>query len=154
MPHDGPAGVGHNHHHHGDHHHHDHDTATPWHLHSHMDPADRAAELRTLATQFIEGFRAAGDKTSFLRLAGVPFERRVPGGGPSLKLVDVEIVDGFQVGTAAPAFGSRELVYMPYPGQMVRERTTLRLVYVSLDQRVDLDLMDWLSERQAAGVLG
>lgn len=151
MAHDGPAGVGHNHDHH---HRHDHDPATPWHLHSHMDPADRAAEIGTLAAQFIEGFRAAGDKTSFLRLSGVPFERPGRDGGAALKLVDVEIVDGFQVGTAAPGFGSRELVYMPYPGQMVRARTTLRMVYVSIDARVDIELGEWLAERHAAGALG
>lgn len=77
MPHDHP------HHHHHDHgHHHPHDHNHPHdadHLHSHMHHHDEAADLQVLAAQFIDGFVKAADKTSYLKLAGVPFER--PGQG-------------------------------------------------------------------------
>ncbi|MEM9369704.1 MAG: hypothetical protein AAGA26_00975, partial [Pseudomonadota bacterium] len=45
------------------------------HLHSHLHDGDDAAEMQLLATQFIDGFRDARDKMSYLRLAGVPLER-------------------------------------------------------------------------------
>jgi hypothetical protein len=78
MPHDIVNGhVGHNH---------SHD-----HLHSHLPPEDEAAELQVLATQFIDGFIQAADKTAYLRLAGVPFEKPGVGGETALKLVDVEL---------------------------------------------------------------
>ncbi len=54
---------------------------------------------------------------SYLRLAGVPLEKPGRGGGPSLKLVDVKLTTEWQVGTASPSFGSRELSYLPYPGR-------------------------------------
>ena len=44
------------------------------HLHSHMPDADKAEELQVLTEQFIEGFVAAKDKMSYLRIAGVPLE--------------------------------------------------------------------------------
>ena len=49
MPHDIVNGhIGHNHSH-GDH------------LHSHIDEADKAAELQVLTAQFIDGFQQAAD---------------------------------------------------------------------------------------------
>jgi hypothetical protein len=136
MPHDVIGGhIGHNH---------AHD-----HLHSHLPEADRAAELQVLATQFIEGFVQASDKTAYLRLAGVPFERPGTGGATAQKLVDVKLTTEWQVGTASPAFGSRELSYQPYPGGMVRERTNMALVYVSADEKSLLDIRDFLAARQA-----
>ncbi|MEO0829965.1 MAG: hypothetical protein AAFY03_05840, partial [Pseudomonadota bacterium] len=115
MPHDIVNGaIGHNH---------AHD-----HLHSHLKPEDKAAELQVLTTQFIDGFVQAADKTAYLRLAGVPFERPGKGGDTALKLVDVALTTEWQVGTASPSFGSRELSYLSYPGDMVRERTNLALI--------------------------
>jgi len=137
-----------------DHHHpHGHNHAHPDHLHSHMHAPDEAADLQVLATQFIDGFRAAEDKMSYLRLAGVPLER--PGGdGPALKLVDVQLVTEWQVGTASPSFGSRELSYLPYPGEMVTERTNMAFVYVSLERKSLVDLRDFLADRAADGAFG
>ncbi len=101
MPHDIVNGhIGHNHSH-GDH------------LHSHMPDADRAEELQVLTAQFIDGFVSAKDKMSYLRLAGVPLEIAAPEGGPSMKLVDVQLTTEWQVGTASPSFGSQELSYLP-----------------------------------------
>ena len=141
MPHDHPHGAhapghGHNHAHDADH------------LHSHMHEADDAADLQVLAAQFIDGFVQARDKTSYLKLAGVPFERPGKGGATALKLVDVELRTDWQVGTASPSFGTRELSYLPFPGEMVRERTNLSLVYVSMDERSAVDLRDFLVQRK------
>jgi hypothetical protein len=157
MPHDG---IGHHHHHHHGHHHHGHhqgpaaighngpDGADHLASHPHGHPlADAAArddERQLIVDVFIDGFRAAEDKTSFLRMARIPFE--LDGGdGPSLKLVDVEITDGWQVGTASPGFASPELVYHPFPGAMVRSRTDMRFVYVSLAERRDVPLVEMLA---------
>ncbi|MEO1536159.1 MAG: hypothetical protein AAFR73_00385 [Pseudomonadota bacterium] len=135
MPHDIVNGhIGHNH--------------ADDHLHSHMPPEDEAAELQVLATQFIDGFVQAADKTAYLRLAGVPFERRGAGGDTALKLVDVSLTTEWQVGTASPSFGARELSYLPFPGEMVSERTNMALVYVSMDEKQLLDIRDFLSHRK------
>ena len=138
MPHDIVNGhIGHNH---------AHD-----HLHSHMAPEDEAAELQVLATQFIDGFVKAADKAAYLRLAGVPFERSGKGGDTALKLVDVALTTEWQVGTASPSFGSRELGYLPFPGEMIRERTNMALVYVSMEEKLLLDVRDFLAGRRATG---
>lgn len=126
------------------HHPHDHNHAQSDHLHSHMHEADDAADLQLLTVQFIEGFREATDKMSYLRIAGVPLERDDPDGGPSLKLVDVKLTTEWQVGTASPSFGSRELSYLPFTGEMVSERTNMGLVYVSMDRKDVLDLRGFL----------
>ena len=136
MPHDIVNGlIGHNHHHDD-------------HLHSHLPPEDEAAELQVLATQFIDGFIHAADKTAYLRLAGVPFERPGKGGEKPLKLVDVQLKTEWQVGTASPSFGSRELSYLAFPGEMVAERTNMSLVYVSIDEKSLLDIREFLSTKQ------
>ena len=113
-----------------------------------MHHEDAAADLQVLAAQFIEGFLQARDKTSYLKLAGVPFERPGQGGDKALKLVDVELTTDWQVGTASPSFGSRELSYLPFPGPMVRERTNMSLVYVSMDEKSTLDIRDFLLSRK------
>lgn len=145
MPHD---------HHHN---HHDHDHAPHWHghnhahgdhMHSHMHEHDEAADLQVLAAQFIDGFLQASDKTSYLKLAGVPFERPTKDGAKALKLIDVELKTDWQVGTASPSFGSRELSYLPFPGEMVQERTNMSLIYVSMDERSTLDIRDFLYQRK------
>ncbi len=145
MPHD------HHHHHHHDHgvgHNHDH--GGPEHLHSHpIGPGGGGAaaeELQTLAASFIEGFRQAGDKTSYLRVAGVPFQRD-GADGLTLNLVDAEIQSNWQLGSASPGFASRELVYLPYPGPMVSERERMTFTYVSLTERRDVDLLEVLEAR-------
>ena len=142
MPHDHPH---HDHHHHPHDHNHAHDAD---HLHSHLHHPDEAADLQVLAAQFIDGFVQAKDKTTYLKLAGVPFERPGKGGAKALKLVDVELTTDWQVGTASPSFGSRELSYLPFPGEMVRERTNMSLIYVSMDEKASLDLRDFLSQRK------
>lgn len=138
MPHDIVNGhVGHNHHHDGDH------------LHSHMHPQDEAADIQVLTAQFIDGFVAAKDKMAYLKIAGVPQEIDDPAGGPGLKLVDVQLTTEWQVGTASPSFGSAELSYLPYPGEMVTERTNLHFVYVSLKTKTAVDLRTFIGAKLA-----
>lgn len=148
-----PHGHGHDHgHHHHGHEHglgHNHAHAHGDHLHSHVhgDAAkERAEELRVLATAFLDGYRKADDKTSFLRVAGVPF-KRAGSDGLAMHLVETKIESKWQLGTASPAFGSRELVYLPYPGEMVSERETMIFTYVSLSERADIDLTQILAQR-------
>ncbi len=124
-------------------HNHSHEDA----FHTHMHPADEAGDVQVLATQFVDGFVQAGDKTAYLRLAGVPFERPGAEGPTALKLVDVELKTEWQVGTASPSFGSPELSYLPYPGQMVTERTNMALIYVSKREKVSLDVRDFLKSK-------
>lgn len=68
-------------------------------------------------------------------------------------LVDARIESNWQIGTASPAFASRELVYMPFPGSMIGERETMTFTYVSLSERSDIDLVEILSSRLASGEL-
>lgn len=139
----------HDHHSHGFGHNHAHGEAD--HLHSHPIAAGgraSAEELQTLAASFIDGFRQAADKTSYLRVAGVPFQRD-GADGLTLNLVDAEIQTNWQLGSASPGFATRELVYMPFPGEMVRDRERMTFTYVSLSERLDVDLVEILTDRLA-----
>ncbi len=141
MPHDHAHGS-------ADHHHpHDHNHAEADHLHSHLRHDDAAADTQILTGQFIDGFVSARDKMAYLKIAGVPLEIEDPAGGPSMKLVDVKLATEWQVGTASPSFGSRELSYLPYPGEMVTERTNLGFVYVSLTSKTVMDLRAFISKK-------
>lgn len=140
MPHDGGRGDGPGGGHGRNH-------ASAEHLHSHLPPEDRAEDLQILATEFIDGFRAAADKAAYLTLAGVPRELPDVEGGPPLKLVDVALRTDWQVGTASPAFGAQELAYLPFPGAMVTERTNMSFVYVSLRRKDVVDLKAFLAAR-------
>lgn len=117
------------------------------HLHSHMHDHDAAADVQVLTNQFIDGFVSAKDKMAYLKIAGVPNEIADAAGGPSLKLVDVNLTTEWQVGTASPSFGSQELSYLPYPGEMVTERTNLSFVYVSLKSKNVVDLRGFIARR-------
>lgn len=146
----------HHHHHHHDHHHdhvldhghgpghnhaHDHEHM---HSHVHVDPEkERRDRLQALATSFIDGFRKADDKPAFLELAGIPMSRK-GSDGLKMHLVDAATESKWQLGTASPAFASRDLVYLPYPASMVQERETMTFTYVSLTERADIDLIDLL----------
>ncbi len=129
----------------------DHNHADADHLRSHMHRRDEAADVQVLTDQFIDGFVSAKDKAAFLKIAGVPHQIEDPAGGPSMKLVDVHLTTEWQVGTASPSFGSRELSYLPYPGEMVTERTNLAFIYVSLNARTVTDLRAFMSERISVG---
>jgi hypothetical protein len=106
-----------------------------------------AEELRVLATAFLDGYRKADDKTSLPagRRRAVQANRFGRAGHASGRDA---IESKWQLGTASPAFGSRELVYLPYPGEMVTERETMTFTYVSLTERADIDLTDMLARRE------
>ena len=125
---------------------HDHNSADAHHLRSHPHAEGAAEDLQALTSQFIDGFTAAADKTAYLRLARIPFERADAQGGAPLKLVDVKLTTEWQVATASPSFGSRELTHLPFPGAMVRERANMGFVYVSLSRREVVDLRALLAE--------
>ena len=91
----------------------------------------------------------AHDKNAYLELAGIPREIADDCGGPSLKLVDVQLTTEWQVGTASPSFGSRELSYLPFPGEMVKERANMDFVYVSSQKKQLVDLRQQLARRSA-----
>ena len=116
------------------------------HSHPHADPQAAAPgqardDDSLLADALMEGFETAEDKPSFLRMARIPSHLHGPG-GEALRLVDVELRYAYQVGTASPAFNAEELVYMPFPASMIRERSDMIFVYVSLRNRRDVDLRE------------
>ena len=143
----------HNHgHHHHDHshdhghdHHHDHPPHGPGHNHPHgrapvqwqtphqpegegANPAAAAEpDLDKVEAAFVDGFIAAPDPTSFLRLARVPFEIFRDGG--SLKLLRVEIDALTDVGSLTPHLGGGTFRYDPLPSNFISRRRRLRFVY-------------------------
>ena len=118
------------------------------HLHSHLHDGPHAAspgkqrdDDALLADVLMEGFDSSEDKASFLRMARIP-QHLHAADGSSLRLVDVELRYAYQVATASPAFNAEELVYLPFPANMIRERATMVFVYVSLRERRDVDLSE------------
>ena len=116
------------------------------HLHSHLHdgpqaaaPGKRRDDDSLLADALMEGFDAADDKASFLRMARIP-QHLQDADGSTLRLVDVELRYAYQIATASPAFNTDELVYLPFPASMIRERATMVFVYVSLRDRRDVGL--------------
>ena len=119
------------------------------HLHSHITNEDKSEDLKDITSQFIEGFLSASDKMSFLRLAGVPLEIIPEGEEQKMKLVDVQLTTEWQVGTASPSFGSKELSYLPFPGEMIKERTNMNFVYVSINKKRINDLRSFLQDKHS-----
>lgn len=88
-----------------------------------------ADEIKLLEQVFVDGYRRSTDKLGFLRLSGIPLE--LDGEEQAAcKLIEVKISDTFTVGTAAPGFGSDELVYHPLPSEMVNNETALKFIFV------------------------
>jgi hypothetical protein len=101
-------------------------------------------EHRIVESAFIAALRAGTDRLGLLRLAGVPLEIERDG-APGLKLLEVKLCDHYVVGSATPGFGTRDLVYQPLPGPLQQQRTRLRLVYVSSNERQELTLGEALA---------
>lgn len=142
---------GHHHHHSHDdhdhgHHHHDHDHghshaapghnrqgAIQWqtphlpHDHHHEEP-QRERDLDLVEKSFVEGFGAASDPTSFLRLSGIPFVG-IDGSGRRLHLLRVEIADRTDVGSIVPLLGGQGVRYDPLPSQLASRRRDLAFIY-------------------------
>jgi hypothetical protein len=143
-------------HEHGHEHGHNHPPEHP-HLHSHphadphaVAPGQARDDAALIADALMEGFDAAEDKPSFLRMARIPDHLHGPD-GDVLRLVDVEMRYAYQVGTASPAFNAQELVYLPFPASLVRERATMNFVYVSLRDRRDVDLREMVQILEGRG---
>jgi hypothetical protein len=76
----------------------------------------------------VEGFIAASDPTSFLRLAHVPFEAHAAGDN-TLMLLRVEVDALTDVGTITPHLGGASFRYDPLPGRIASRRRRLRFIY-------------------------
>ncbi len=150
-------------HHHGhdhshDHSHHEHDHVhgaghnhghDHMHSHVHANPdKERLHRLQALAAAFIDGFRKAEDKPAFIELSQVA-AKRTGSDGLTMHLVDAKVETKWQLGTASRTFASRELVHLLYPAAMVQERETMTFTYVSLTERVDVDIITLLDEAQS-----
>lgn len=85
------------------------------------------SDLDKVEKAFVDGFLAASDSTSFLRLARIPFE--IAGDGSSLKLLRVEIDALTDVGSLTPHLGGGTFRYDPLPANFVSQRRRLRFVY-------------------------
>lgn len=90
--------------------------------------SDGERDFDLVAAAFVEGFIAASDPTSFLRLARVPFEAHAAD-GTKLSLLRVEIDDVTDVGSITPHLGGGSFRYDPLPGRMASRRKRLRFVY-------------------------
>lgn len=140
MPHD--FGHAHSHHHHGEGH-----NGGGEHFHSHVHEPDQSEDIAALSAEFVSSFRTATDKAAFLALAGVPRQIDSETGGPSLKLVDARETTEWQVASASPSFGTQELSYLPYPGDLIKERQRFELTYVSMRERRDVPIEQIIAER-------
>ena len=136
---------GHDHDHAHDHHHdHIHPPHGPGHNHPHSQRApvqwqtphqpDGATgalspepDLDKVEAAFVDGFIAAPDPTSFLRLARIPFE--FTAGESSLKLLRVAIDALTDVGSLTPHLGGSTFRYDPLPTNFISRRRRLRFVY-------------------------
>jgi hypothetical protein len=111
------------------------------------DPEGRhraETDLDLVEAAFVEGFLAATDATSFLRLARVPFEGTAADGA-KLALLRVEVDSVADVGSITPHLGGASFRYDPLPARMVSRRKRLRLVYFDGEKPRMLDLAEALS---------
>ena len=98
------------------------------HDHEPHAPAQPEPDFDLVEAAFAEGFATASDPTSFLRLAGVPFEA-VDAAGARLCLLRVELEQVADMGTVTPHLGGGSFRYDPLPAKLVSRRRRLRLVY-------------------------
>jgi hypothetical protein len=102
------------------------------HHHVHQEDAPGERDLDLVETAFAEGFAAAEDPTSFLRLANIPFEAETVD-GVRLVLLRVESETVTDVGSVMPHLGGGTFRYDPLPAKMVTRRRRLRLIYRDSD---------------------
>lgn len=100
------------------------------HDHHHHEPPqpDEERDLDLVEQAFVDGFGAAADPTSFLRLAGVPFEG-VDAEGRRLALLRVERDQATDIGAITPRLGGGAFRYDPLPAKMTTRRDRLRFIY-------------------------
>lgn len=154
-----PHGPHHHHHPHDHHHEHDHGhghnspppTASQWqtphlphgaHDHGHGEEiSDEQKDLDLVEKAFAEGFAAASDPTSFLRLANIPFTGK-RADGTRLHLLRVEQHQGTDIGTVTPHLGGGSFRYAPLPARMTSRRDSLDFIYLEGDRTVKLSLAE------------
>ena len=85
-------------------------------------------DLDLVEASFVEGFLAASDPTSFLRLAGIPFVA-TDADGHTLHLLRCEIEDRTDVGAVSPLMGGQGMRYDPLPKAFVSRRRSLAFAY-------------------------
>lgn len=98
-----------------------------------------------LEDMFVEGYRTAPDKLVYLRLTHIPFDIRVeaaPDSDSRMHLKSVRIKEEFEAGSVTPAFGSKRLVHHMNPHELVKNRKSLRFVYVHRDGEVEKSLRE------------
>lgn len=106
----------------------------------HTPPAsDEDRDLDLVEAAFCESFATASDPTSFLRLAGVPFEG-VDADGRRLVLLRVERQDTTDIGSVTPLLGGGDFRYAPLPAMMASRRFRLSFVYFNGESTRALDL--------------
>lgn len=130
------AGPGHNHAHLG--------RAAQWQTPHLLDGANAKPEeqdLDLVEQAFLEGFAAASDPTSFLRLAHVPFEGPAPD-GRRLVLLRVETNAVTDVGSVTPHVGGTSFRYDVLAGRMVSRRSRLQFIYFDGNRLRSLSLAE------------
>ena len=90
-------------------------------------PEQPEPDFDLVEAAFAEGFATASDPTSFLRLAGVPFEG-ADRAGRRLSLLRVELEQVADIGAVTPHLGGGSFDD-PLPAKLVARRRLLRLVY-------------------------
>ncbi len=108
------------------------------------EPQSAATDLDLVEAAFVEGFLAASDPTSFLRLAGAPF-RATAADGTTLALLRVEIESISDVGAITPHLGGDTFRYDPLPASMVSRRRRLRFIYFDGTRSRPLSLAQMLA---------
>lgn len=95
----------------------------------HAAPPDAPeVDFDLVEAAFAEGFATASDPTSFLRLAGVPFEGQDQA-GRRLCLLRVELDLVTDIGAVTPHLGGASFRYDPLPAKLVGRRRRLRFLY-------------------------
>ncbi|MEO1264173.1 MAG: hypothetical protein AAFV26_00530 [Pseudomonadota bacterium] len=114
------------------------DHAAP-HPHERAQP-DTEKDLDLVAQAFAQGFAATDDPTSFLRLAGIPFEAKTAD-GKRIVLLRVEREQIADVGSVTPQVGGGDFRYAPLPARLAGRRDTLTFAYFDGDNVVRLDFV-------------
>ena len=121
---------------------------TQWqvpHKHGDHDHGDETApaepDFDLVEASFVEGFWAASDPTSFLRLAGVPFHGR-DREGRVLALLRVEQEQAADVAAVTPQLDGQGMRTDPLPASRVARRRRVRLVYLNGTAPVRLTLAE------------
>ncbi|MGF1560565.1 MAG: hypothetical protein ACFB3T_00110 [Geminicoccaceae bacterium] len=102
--------------------------------------SDANKDLDLVEAAFIEGFAACSDPTSFLRLAGIPFDA-VDAHGRQLKLLRVEHSLIADVASVTPVLGGG-LRHAPLPARLVSKRPSLTFHYLHDSHVVALSFAD------------